>query len=141
MATRNLTIGGGGPNEIDLIDVAALIIVPIAAALIFGVWSWEIQVFGGYDFLSPIWTLGGVDISAALLIVVFGVGWIAVTNLMNDQTDLSQIEAGVVLTALLLPILYLFVPAVENLVHWHDMMQLAAVLYVTAASVFVSYVG
>ena len=60
MATRKFTFGGGtGPMEIDLIDVAALMLLPIAASMIFDVFSLNINVFGGYDFVDPIWTAGG----------------------------------------------------------------------------------
>ena len=142
MATRSFTVGGGtGPKEVDLIDVFALMLLPIAGAMIFDVFSLNINVFGGYDFTDPIWTVGGADLSAALFIVLGSVAWIVVTNIMNDQTDLDGLEAGVALTALALPLLYVFVPAVQDLVHWHDAMQLAAVLYVAGASVYVSYVG
>lgn len=142
MATRNFTFGGGtDPNEIDVIDLVALMLLPIASSMIFDVFSLDINIFGGYNFTEPIWTVAGIDISAALLIVVFSVIWIVVTNIMNEETDLKGAEAGVAVTAIALPLLYVLVPAVESLVHWHDVMQLFAVLYVAAASVYVSYVG
>ena len=122
MATRNFTLSGGGTGskEIDLVDVAALMLLPIAASMIFEVFSLNITIFGGYDFVEPIWTLGGAPINAALLVVIGSVGWIAVTNTMNDRTEMDGIEAGIALTALGLPILFLFVPAVESLILWHD---------------------
>jgi len=126
---------------VDLIDVAALVLLPMAAALIFGIFTWQIQVFGGYDFTAPIWTLGGTDISAALLVTVASIGWIAATNLANANTEMGQYEKGAVVTALLLPVLYVFVPAVADLVTWHDMMRLLALLYVSVAAVYISYVG
>ncbi|RKD93831.1 hypothetical protein ATJ93_3465 [Halopiger aswanensis] len=47
-----------GQNEIDLIDVAALIFLPFFASLIFGVFTISIDVFGGYNLTGAIWTIG-----------------------------------------------------------------------------------
>jgi len=41
-----------GPNQIDLIDVLALMIVPLGASMIFGIFSFSIDVFGGYDMIQ-----------------------------------------------------------------------------------------
>ncbi|ELZ09409.1 hypothetical protein C479_11335 [Halovivax asiaticus JCM 14624] len=140
MAARNITFGGGTTNnQIDLIDVAALVVVPITWALMVGVFTWQINVFGGYDFTQSLWTIAGVSISPALLLTLGGEAWIIVTNILNSKTEHGQEEMAVIGTALALPLLYVFVPAVESLVNYHDMTQLAAVLYLSAASVFVSY--
>lgn len=139
---QNIAFGSGNGNqEVDLIDIAALVLLPIASSLMFGVWTWQIQVFGGYDFLAPMWTVAGVDISAALLIVVGSVAWISLTNLANKKTEMDEYEFGVICAAIALPVLFVFVPAVESLVTSHDLMRLAGVLYVSAAAVYVSYVG
>ena len=143
MAT-SFSFGGSNSNrkkEVDLIDVAALILVPIAASMIFEVFEFNINVFGGYDFTQAIWTVGGAAISVALLVSVFGIGWIVATNLLNDQTHHTPGEFAAIGIALALPVLYVFVPAVESLVMWHDLMQLASLLYVSAAAVYISYVG
>jgi len=134
---------GSGPNnnEVDLIDIGALVLLTTFSPLLFGVYSWQIEVFGGYDFTAPIWTLSGVDISATLLVLVGSVGWILLTNFANGDTDIEGLEAGVVICSIALPILYVFIPAVESLVTWHDMMRLAAVLWVTIGSVYASYGG
>lgn len=142
MGVKNIAFGSGNGNqEIDVIDIGALVLLPIAASLIFQVFSWQIQVFGGYDFTAALWTLGGIDVSAAFLITLAGVGWIVTTNIANDSTDMGQYEMAAVVTALGLPILYELVPVVYDLVMWHDLTQLLAVMYVSAAAVYVSYVG
>lgn len=142
MGVKNTLMGSTAMNdEVDLIDLGALALLPIFASLIFGVFSWQIEVFGGYDFTAPLWTVGGADISVALLATLFGVGWIVFTNFINGATEFEDAEKVAIGTALLLPILYVFVPVVADLVTWHDMMRLAAVLYVSAASVYVSYAG
>lgn len=132
---------GKGSNEIDLVDVAALMLVPITGAMLFGVWSMQINVFGGYDFTQAIWTLGGASISAALLITLFGDAWIIATNLMNGDTEHEQQELAAIGFALLSPVMYVFVPAFADLINSHDIFRLAMVLYLAGASVYVSYTG
>lgn len=142
MATSGIAFGSGNGNrEIDVIDIAALIVLPITASMIFEVFSLEINVFSGYNLTEGIWTIGGADISVALLVTVFAIAWVFGTNLLNGETDLEGIELGAVVTALLLPLGYVFVPAVADLVMWHDLMQLAALLYVSVATIVVSYMG
>ena len=130
-----------GPNQIDLIDVLALMIVPLGASMIFGIFSFSIDVFGGYDMMDPIWTLGGADLSAALFITLFGTVWIVLTNIMNSDTSHSQEAIAVFVVALVAPILTVFMPAFESLVFWHDLVQLVFFLYTTAAVTFLSYVA
>ncbi|RQG87031.1 hypothetical protein EA462_15430 [Natrarchaeobius halalkaliphilus] len=143
MATsRSLAFGSGtGSNEIDPIDIIALMVLPISASMIFQVFSFQINVFGEYDFTEPIWTVGGADISLALLITVAAVAWVLITNIVNAETDHGPYELGAIVVAILLPVAYVFVPAVESAVMWNDLMQLAALLYVSAATVVVSYLG
>ncbi|WP_324666277.1 hypothetical protein [Haloarcula sediminis] len=142
MGVRNTLMGSTSMNnEVDLIDMGALILLPLFSSLIFGVFSWQIEVFGGYDFTAALWTVGGAGISVALLVVLAGVAWIGFTNFANSKTDMSDGEKAAIGTALLLPVLYVFVPVVADLVTWHDMMRLVATLYVSAAAVYISYVG
>jgi len=142
MAVSDVLMGSGpNNNEVDVIDIIALVLLSVFSPLLFGVYSWQIEVFGGYDFTAPIWTLSGVDISLTLLVITASVGWVLLTNFANGDTDMEGLEAGVVIAAIGLPILYVFIPAVESLVTWHDMMRLAAVLWVTIGTVYVSYVG
>lgn len=143
MATSRYSFGDltNQPNQVDLVDVLALMLAPITASMIFEVWTLEINLFGGYDLVDPIWTIGGADISAALLITVFAVGWIMLTNVVNSDTDHTQEEIGIFSAALLAPILFVFVPAFESLVLWHDLVQLMFTLYVAAAAVLISYTG
>lgn len=130
-----------GKNEIDLIDVGALIFLPFFASLIFGVFSVEIGVFSGYNFTDPIWTIGGADVSFALLAAVAAIAWVLGTNILNEQTSHEGYELGAIAVALLLPVGVIFIPAVESLVFWSDLMQLVAWLYVSGATVWISYVG
>ena len=130
-----------GKNEVDLIDILALMIVPLGASMIFGIFSFSIDVFGGYAMMDPIWTLGGVDISAALLLTTFGTLWIVLTNIVNTNTSHSKEALAVFVVALLAPILTVFMPAFESLVFWNDLVQLVFFIYTTAAVTFLSYVA
>ena len=132
---------GNGNNEIDLIDIGALLVLPITASMIFQVFTWQINVFGQYDLTEPIWTLGGADISVALLVTVAATVWVLATNVANTETTHGQYELAVIVVAIALPLLTVFVPAVESLVMWHDLTQLAALLYVSGATVAISYLG
>lgn len=143
MATRTTfgSMSSSGENQIDLIDVVALVLTPIAASMIFGVFTMGVNVFGGYDFTSALWTVGGANISVALLIASGGGLWILVTNVMNEKTQHEGYELAGILVAILSPIAFVFVPAFESLVMWHGLTQVMFTLYVGAAAVWVSYTG
>lgn len=142
MGVANTLMGSTAmDSEVDLIDIGAIVLLSTMAPLLFGVWSWQIEVFGGYDFSAALFVIGGINISLTLLVIIFSVGWIVLTNLINDDTDMGQYETGVVVAAIALPVLYVFVPAVEGLVTWHDMMRLAASLWVALGATYLSYVG
>ncbi|OVE84321.1 hypothetical protein [Natronolimnobius baerhuensis] len=141
-AIRSIALGSGTDNnEVDLIDIGALIILPIMASMIFKVFTWQVNVFGNYDFTDPIWTIASANISVALIVTVFSSVWVLATNVANLQTDHSSYEIAVIAVAIALPLGVVFVPAVEALVMWHDLMQVAALLYVSGATVAVSYLG
>ena len=143
MSVKDVLLGSGTgtKNEIDVIDIGALVALPFVAGLIFQVWTWQIDVFGTWDLTQPLWTIAGADISIALLLGVFSLLWIGGTNLANAKTEMDEYAYGALVLALALPILVVFVPSVKNLVMWSPLMQLAAWLYVSAAAVYVSYVG
>jgi len=132
--------GKGTKNEVDLVDVAALMLLPITASMIFGIFTMQINVFGGYDFTQAIWTIGGTGVSAALLITVFADAWIIATNLLNGDTSHEREELAAISVALLAPVLYVFVPAFADLMS-ADILRLGLLMYVAAASVYVSYTG
>lgn len=144
MATATEVLFGSGnrtENEIDVVDIVALVILPTVAGMIFNVFSFSIDVFGGYDLTQAIWTVSGIDISVAFLLAVLAPLWVILTNLANKQTDQSGLEYALILLAILLPALHVIVPAVADLVMWHDVTQLAAWLYVSVATIVVSYMG
>ena len=127
-------------KEVDLIDLAAVIGIPWFAATIFGVLSFEISLFGGYDFSNPIWTVAGADISVALLAVSFLTVWILATNELNGSNYRPE-ELAAIAFALLAPLLFVFVPAFESLVVWSDLTRLGFTLAVSVATTWISYVA
>ena len=127
-------------KEVDLIDLAAVIGIPWFAATIFGVLSFEISLFGGYNFSNPIWTVAGADISVALLAVIFLTGWILVTNEINGSNYRPE-ELAAIGFALLAPLMFVFVPAFESLVVWSDLTRLGFTLAVSVATTWISYVA
>ena len=127
-------------KEVDLIDLAAVIGIPWFAATIFGVLSFEISLFGGYNFSNPIWTVAGADISVALLGVIFLTGWILVTNELNGSNYRPE-ELAAIGFALLAPLMFVFVPAFESLVVWSDLTRLGFTLAVSVATTWISYVA
>lgn len=127
-------------KEVDLIDLAAVIGIPWFAATIFGVLSFEISLFGGYNFSNPIWTVAGADISVALLAVSFLTVWILATNELNGSNYRPE-ELAAIGFALLAPLLFVFVPAFESLVVWSDLTRLGFTLAVSVATTWISYVA
>lgn len=127
-------------KEVDLIDLAAVIGIPWFAATIFGVLSFEISLFGGYNFSNPIWTVAGADISVALLAVSFLTVWILATNELNGSNYRPE-ELAAIAFALLAPLMFVFVPAFESLVVWSDLTRLGFTLAVSVATTWISYVA
>lgn len=140
MATPNFTVGSiGGEDQIDVIDLGAIVALGIFAPMIFEVFSFQVEVFGGYDFTQALWTVGGADISPAFLITLLSMAWVLVTNLVNGQTEHEPIEFAIITVALASPVLFVLMPAFEALVMWHDTTQVAFMLYVLGATAYTSY--
>ena len=140
MATSSFGLTEWKGKEVDLIDLAAVIGIPWFAATIFGVLSFEISLFGGYNFSNPIWTVAGADISVALLAVSFLTVWILATNELNGSNYRPE-ELAAIAFALLAPLMFVFVPAFESLVVWSDLTRLGFTLAVSVATTWISYVA
>lgn len=134
--TSGLTNLSGKQNM--LLDTLALAIVPFFGSFIFGVFTFEVNIFGGYDFASPIWTVAGAEISAALLVVLMGVAWILATNAI-DGNDYQPEEFAIIAFAFLAPLMYVFIPAFESLVNFHDLSRVFFTLLLSVATVWISY--
>lgn len=125
-------------NEIDVVDVAPLIALPIFSGMVFGVWTFGISVFGGYQFTDALFTVGGTSVSTALLGAVGAIVAIIATNEIDGSNYEGYEYAGIV-TALAITPAYEFVPAVQSLVNSHDILALGAWLLVAALATFVAY--
>lgn len=125
-------------NQVDLIDVGALVIFPVMASFVLGVFSFELSVFGGYNFATPLWAGGGAEISVALLLTVGSIAWIVATNEM-DGSDYEQYEWGAIVAAFTFVPLYSFVPAFQTLLDSSDVIKFLAWLAIAAVAVYISY--
>ena len=121
-----------------MVDLAPVVLYPIAAAAIFGVFSLSVEVFGVHSLTDALWTIGGIDISLALIIAVLSVVAIVVTNQV-DGSDYEPWEFAVIALAFLAPILYVALPSFAELVNAHDLIQVAFTLLAAGATAFVAY--
>jgi len=121
-----------------ILDVVALMGIPWFAAILFGVMTSALSIFGGLDFTAPIWTIMGADISIAFLVVLGGLGWILATNEI-DGAAYEDWQWAVIVFALASPVLYVLVPSFENLVMINGISQLVWTMAVSAAATYISY--
>lgn len=126
-------------NEIDVIDIGPLVILPIAAGMVLGVWSFGVDVFGGFDFASPLATIGGANISPAFLLAVGSVAVILATNEL-DGSNYENYEYGAILFALAVVPAYEFIPAIGDLAASHDAIAFGLWLAVAAVATALAYV-
>ena len=125
-------------NQIDTIDLVALIALPLAAGIELGVWSLSLDLFSGYDFSDALVTLGGADISIAFMAVLASIGGLAAQGQLS-QDDYKDEEWYVIAASLLIIPLYVFVPAVESLVEMSDIIPFVVWVALSGASVYISY--
>jgi hypothetical protein len=129
---------GMARDSIDPIDVAALVLVPIAGATALGVWSLEVDVFGGYDLSEPLWMSGGAMITIPVLVTVLGLLWILGTNEL-DGSYYSGYESTAILGALAVVPAYALIPPVQDVIDSSDTLKLVLSLALAAATVLISY--
>lgn len=125
-------------NEVDLIDVGALVLFPIAAGMVLGVWSFSLTLFGGFDFSQALWTFSGLEISPALIAAVASIAWIVATNEL-DGSDYEQWEYGLIVSSFAVTPAYALIPAVETFVSQWDVAALALWLATAITAVYLSY--
>ena len=126
-------------NEIDVVDVAPLVLLPIAAGMVLGVWSFGISLFGTYDFAAPVFTIGTTGISAAFLLTLASVGAIVFTNEL-DGSSYENYEYGAIIFALAAVPLYVFVPAVTTLIDGSDILAFVVWLAIAAVATALAYI-
>jgi len=127
-------------NQIDTPDLAALVALPIFAGMVLGVWSLELSVFGGFDFSKALVTVGGADITLPFIGVIASLVALTVQGQLS-QGDYQDEEWYVIAGSMLVVPLYVFVPAVQELVGAADVVPLVLWLAISGASVYISYKG
>lgn len=137
MATKN-SEWISGPDNIDTIDLAALVAFPVVAGIIFGIFSLSIDVFGGFSLADTALTIGNTSITWGMIVAILSIGWIVGTNEINGS-DYDQWEYGVILFAFLSVPAHEFIPQVQNYVAANDALALGLWLAVSIAAVYVSY--
>ena len=128
-----------GKNSIDLIDIAALVVFPIIAAMVFGVFTFEIQVFGGFNFSDVAFNIGNTAITYDLLIAVIMVVWILGTNEIGDRAQYEDWEYIMIAIAFLAVPAYILSGTVAGWVDGSDALRVGLWLLASIAAVWVSY--
>ncbi len=128
---------GFGSGNIDVVDMAAFILVPLLGGVLFGVWTLGVSVFGGYSFSDALFSIGNTSISVALIGTVAGSAAL-VANGTLTRGDYSQEEWYVIVVAMLLPVVYVFVPAVESFIHTYDVAAFGAWVLLSGVMLWVS---
>lgn len=127
-------------GKIDTPDLAALTALPIFAGIELGVWSLELDVFGGFSFGQTLATLGGADITLSFVLVLASIGALVAQGQLSPD-NFSQEEWYVIGGSAALVPLTVFVPAVESLMGMADVVPLIAWVAISGAAVYISYQG
>lgn len=125
-------------NQIDEIDLVALIVLPLAAGIELGVWTLSLDVFGSFDFGQALVSFGGVDISIAFLATMASIGALVAQGQLS-QGDYQDEEWYVIAGSMAVVPLYVFVPLVQDLVMISDIIPLVVWVALSVASVYISY--
>mgnify|MGYP006269941871 CR=1 FL=1 len=125
-------------NQIDEIDLVALIVLPLAAGIELGVWTLSLDVFGGFDFGQALLSLGSVDISIAFIATMASIAALVAQGQLS-QDDYQEEEWYIIAGSMAIVPLYVFVPLVQTLVEMSDIIPLVVWLALSVASVYISY--
>lgn len=125
-------------NEIDVIDVAPLVALPIFAGFVFGVWTLTLNVFGGFDFTQVWWSGSGVEVTPALIGAIASGGMIVGTNQL-DGSDYESYEYGGILFMLALPLLHAAVPVIGDFISGNDLVAFIAWVLIAIVATYISY--
>lgn len=126
-------------NELDIVDVAPLVLLPIAAGMVLGVWSFGVDIFGTYDFSAPLFTVGEAGLSLAFFVTIGSIGAIVATNEL-DGSSYENYEYGAIVFALAAVPLYVFVPAVTTLVDGSDAVAFVVWLAIAGVATGLAYI-
>ena len=125
-------------NQIDEIDLVALIVLPLAAGIELGVWTLSLDVFGSFDFGQALVSLGSVDISIAFVATMASIGALVAQGQLS-QGDYQDEEWYLIAGSMAVVPLYVFVPLFQNLVAMSDIIPLVVWVALSVSSVYISY--
>lgn len=126
-------------NQIDIIDLGALILVPFMGAIALGTLTLSVDVFGGFSFTDLLWSGSGVEISWASVITMAGIAWIVVTNEL-DGSNYERYEFGIIVASFAIVPAYILIPPVADFVNGSDIVSFLFALGQSASAVYISYV-
>lgn len=126
-------------NEIDPIDLAALILVPFMGAIALGTVTLQVNLLTNFSFNDVVWSGSGVSISYASLLTLAGIAWIVFTNEL-DGSNYEKYQFGVIIVAFAIVPAYMFIPFVKDFVDSSDIISFVLVIVQSASAIFVSYV-
>jgi hypothetical protein len=127
-------------GKIDTPDLAALTALPIFAGIELGVWSLELDVFGGFSFNQTLATLGGADITLSFVAVLASLAALVAQGQLS-RGDFGDEEWYVIAGSMAIVPLTVFVPAVQALVSAADVVPLVLWIVISGAAVYISYQG
>ena len=125
-------------NQIDEIDLVALIVLPLAAGIELGVWTLSLDVLGSFDFGQALVSFGGVDISIAFVATLASIGALVAQGQIS-RGDYKEEEWYLIAGSMAIMPLYVFVPLVQDLVAMSDIIPLVVWLALSISSVYISY--
>ena len=125
-------------NELDVIDVGALILVPFMGAIALGTIALQVNVFGSFSFSDVLYSGSGVELTIAALIAILGVGWILATNEL-DGGDYEWYELAIVAVTLGIVPAFVLIPFVRDFASI-DAVSFILALVQSGGAVFISYV-
>lgn len=136
MSTTNIELFGG-EGELDLIDMAALVLFPVMAGMIYGIFSFTIDLWD-FSFTDVAFTLGGFELTWAFVVSMAAFLWVVVTNQLN-QADYEDWEYGVIAFAFLAIPAYLYVEQFAVFVDGNPWVGFGLWILVSVSAVWVSY--
>lgn len=126
-------------NQIDVVDVAPVVALPLFAGFLFGVWTLQLNIFGGFDFNQILWSGSGIEVTPALLGCVGSVLSIVLTNEL-DGSAYEQYEYAALVGVLALPVLYAVLPIVADFIDGGDVWRFASWGATAVGATYISYV-
>ena len=125
-------------NQIDLVDVVALILVPFMGAIALGTIGMQVNVFGNFAFSDVLWSASSVELTAAALLSIAGTVWIVATNEI-DGSSYETYELVILAVTLGIVPAYVLIPAVRTFAGI-DAISFILVMVQSGGAVLVSYV-